>query len=595
MSGAAGAPDAPDTSPSASETSHSHSHTPANASGPPAKKRRIGANTGTGASSSRGVANLTPEQLARKRANDREAQRAIRERTKNQIDTLNARIRELESQQPYLELRAVVREKEDVVRENGEVRKRLESVVAIIDPILRRGLGGLAAGGLNELAAAAERSPLCPLPGHQPPRSLHTTLGEIAASSTTTPNDMDSPTTDSNTTRPWHFSGDAPTSHVRQWSNDSPHRASHISNETSFDERMGVDFLCEGNGPGHQRPADQALVSLTHPAFLNDGPPQPTHAPQLSPFCTLPRNTTPTCPLDALCLDFISGSRTRAASGMPPADIVGPAYPNFTALLFPERNIESHPLSKLNTDILGTFPDIYGLPEQVANIYILFLVMRWLIWPTRENYERLPEWIQPRPSQLFMPHPFWMTYLPWPQMRDSFIATRTRPDFNSFFIPYTMTISLNWPYPPRDVLIPAPSSTTSTKTHHTLSTTSGSSPYSPAAASPASHTTTAGKEQEYVMNPAFEAHLRQLKNWSVGPSFAQAFPDAVRGVWIKDGEDTSPNVGSARGSVPPRPSSSLPGPVKVQAQAHGLGVGMNPNLGSASHAHQYHHHQSHGR
>ena len=104
---------------------------------PAPKKRR------TGGASSRGVANLTPEQLARKRANDREAQRAIRERTKNQIDRLNHRIEELESQQPYHDLQIVLREKEAVQAENADIRKRLESVVAIIQPILR------AAGGLN--------------------------------------------------------------------------------------------------------------------------------------------------------------------------------------------------------------------------------------------------------------------------------------------------------------------------------------------------------------------------------------------------------------------------------------------------------------
>ncbi|RAL61740.1 hypothetical protein DID88_002806 [Monilinia fructigena] len=46
-------------------------------------------------STGRGVANLTPEQLAKKRANDREAQRSIRQRTKLQIETLETRIRDL--------------------------------------------------------------------------------------------------------------------------------------------------------------------------------------------------------------------------------------------------------------------------------------------------------------------------------------------------------------------------------------------------------------------------------------------------------------------------------------------------------------------
>lgn len=94
------------------------------------KKRRT---TGSG---SRGVANLTPDQLAKKRANDREAQRAIRERTKNQIENLENKIRELTSQQPYQELQHVLRQKELVEIENADIKKRLATVLSLIQPIL---------------------------------------------------------------------------------------------------------------------------------------------------------------------------------------------------------------------------------------------------------------------------------------------------------------------------------------------------------------------------------------------------------------------------------------------------------------------------
>lgn len=92
---------------------------------------------------SRGVANLTPEQLARKRANDREAQRAIRERTKTQIETLNARIRELESSQPYHDLQQALREKNAVQAENEDIKRRLATVIGILQPLLgTQGLNG---------------------------------------------------------------------------------------------------------------------------------------------------------------------------------------------------------------------------------------------------------------------------------------------------------------------------------------------------------------------------------------------------------------------------------------------------------------------
>jgi len=105
---------------------------------PSATKKRRTASTSTsgGASGSRGVANLTPDQLAKKRANDREAQRAIRERTKTQIDGLERRIQELTSQQPYQELQHALSQKELVEAENHEIKKRLSSVLSILQPLV---------------------------------------------------------------------------------------------------------------------------------------------------------------------------------------------------------------------------------------------------------------------------------------------------------------------------------------------------------------------------------------------------------------------------------------------------------------------------
>ena len=100
----------------------------------PSKKRR--SSTTATATGSRGVANLTPEQLAKKRANDREAQRAIRERTKGQIESLERKIQELTSQQPYQELQHAIRQKELVEAENEEIKKRLTAILAIVQPLI---------------------------------------------------------------------------------------------------------------------------------------------------------------------------------------------------------------------------------------------------------------------------------------------------------------------------------------------------------------------------------------------------------------------------------------------------------------------------
>ena len=86
--------------------------------------------------SSRGVANLTPDQLAKKRANDRQAQRAIRERTKTHIEALEQQVRDLSSQKPFLDLQAAVQHNERIRAENRELRQRLKTVMDIIQPLL---------------------------------------------------------------------------------------------------------------------------------------------------------------------------------------------------------------------------------------------------------------------------------------------------------------------------------------------------------------------------------------------------------------------------------------------------------------------------
>ena len=111
----------------------------------PSSSSHAGRKRKAGGPSSRGVASLTPDQLAKKRANDREAQRAIRERTKHTIENLERRIQELTSHQPYQELQEVIRQKDAIQAENEEIRRRLASVMSLIQPIIgAQGLTGIA-------------------------------------------------------------------------------------------------------------------------------------------------------------------------------------------------------------------------------------------------------------------------------------------------------------------------------------------------------------------------------------------------------------------------------------------------------------------
>ncbi|KAI5457983.1 hypothetical protein BGZ63DRAFT_492842 [Mariannaea sp. PMI_226] len=543
---------------------------------PTRKKKKFGPG-------SRGVANLTPEQLAKKRANDREAQRAIRERTKNQIDSLERRIKELTNQQPYQELQAAIRAKEAAEQENVEIKRRLAGIVAMLQPLIGQ--------------VAIDQAYISPAQTYAPP--IHPNqLPLDSMNNVSTPGSASSPQSHGPTSMQSHQQHWQPHPHSSESMQSVDVQATHQLNQQRHDlrhsldigpERLGLDFLLEStqrvsrihsginsaqdtpayhhlpmkhdwtNGntmvhtphqrasswgpqgkPMHQgfeqqqqqqqhqqqQQQQQQLLQAQHsgpspgPSVCTPGGPNSTPGLPIAPrsdqiindYSAMIKHSAPTCPLDSLLLDFLSERRQRAADGISVQEVVGPRYPSVSSLLNPAQSVYSHPLSKVFTDILSTFPDISNLPERVAVLYVMFLVMRWQIAPTQENYERLPEWIVPLPSQLNTPHPAWVDHIPFPRMRDRLSRDFTPAlyAFDNFFIPYTTTLSLSWPYEDTDTLIQNP------------------------------------EGDELMINPVFERHLRNLDNWKLGDAFAKAFPTLVDTFNLDSRSPTAPRSTSSR-------------------------------------------------
>ncbi|CAH0001865.1 unnamed protein product [Clonostachys byssicola] len=479
---------------------------------------------------SRGVANLTPEQLAKKRENDREAQRAIRKRTKEQIETLERRIQELTSQQPYQELLAVQRAKEAVEQENIEIKRRLATIIGELQPLL---------GNISDpsrLYASPSQTYAPSVPNVAPPPA------PMSVHNASTPGSVPSPSSTDIGSQSWQSAGNQG-EQARIQLNQQRHEMRHGLDMGP--ERLGLNFLLENNqrvarihnGADsaqdtpryHHVPMrhdwtdnrnDQALRvrpgsgggrweasprtpsttgPTSRPSQMARDAPSPHYSPNPapgSPQWTLPiKNCAPTCPLDYLLLDFLNERRQRAAEGLPVQEVVGPRYPSVSSLLNPANSAFSHPLSKVFTDILSTFPDISTLPERIAVLYVMFLLMRWQISPTQANWERLPEWFRPTHGQLTIDHPAWVDHIPFPVMREKIVQTQETHEivFDNFFIPFTTTLNLSWPYEDTDALLQGPDG------------------------------------DEVVINPVFERHLRNLKNWSLGERFVKAFPFLAEG------------------------------------------------------------------
>ena len=91
-------------------------------------------------------------------------------------------------------------------------------------------------------------------------------------------------------------------------------------------------------------------------------------------------------------------------------------------------------------------------------------------------------------------------------MRDRLCQLYPEFPFDEFFIPYTTTLSLNWPYEARDVLLIKENT------------------------------------DELIINPIFEKHLRVLDHWTLGPAFANAHPRLANTATIKTPADKRKNA-----------------------------------------------------
>lgn len=368
---------------------------------------------------SRGVSTLTPEQLAKKRQNDREAQRAIRERTKAQIETLEKRIHDLTTQQPYQELQAVIRQRDAVQAENIEIKRRLTSILHIIQPLV-------GAQGLTELATAAHGNATFnsstevqqhqfvngPEHAQHDNRSLsHHTPATTSPQSPFVHQWQESQGTEGN--KLWQSSVEA--------LNNQRADVQRGLELSESGERLSFNFLLDGN---RHPPAtnNQQASPLSYPPLTSPG-----YAETSQAWAALPKNLPPTCPLDGILLKFLHSRQAEPSSSRST-----PAYPSVSSLLNPTASATVDPLSQVMVGIISKFPGITGLPEQVAILMSMFQFMRWCVQPTPQNFDKL-YWLRPTPSQLYEAHPCWIDYVPWPKIRDKLVENYRDYPFENWF------------------------------------------------------------------------------------------------------------------------------------------------------------------
>ncbi|EON61493.1 hypothetical protein W97_00708 [Coniosporium apollinis CBS 100218] len=231
-----------------------------------------------------------------------------------------------------------------------------------------------------------------------------------------------------------------------------------------------------------------------------DDTPVPVHALQ-------PNNEPDDRVESRIYTDFIHIKRRLVEQGWPIDDALGNSIVNPEAFLDRSNSRETgNPQKSICDWASDAVHLIEGMqtPEKLATMIVIVRLMRWRIIPTLEHYENVPECMRPTPVQILVPHPAWIDFLPWPEVRDVFI---TNPEIITAGDPLKVLsacTSVNWPWSTAEAI------------------------YAP-------HLGT----KDVCISPQFERYIEDINNWSLSPDCLAIFPDLADKAWIRgvDGED----------------------------------------------------------
>ncbi|KAF2735569.1 hypothetical protein EJ04DRAFT_576053 [Polyplosphaeria fusca] len=210
----------------------------------------------------------------------------------------------------------------------------------------------------------------------------------------------------------------------------------------------------------------------------------------LMPFEAVPLNTSPTTMSDQILQTFVE-SRWEAYAFQTAGRVESyPDKPDLSALFDGRPNRRVDDTSAVVGDIVRSYTEIDTLPKQVAVHFCMSTLMKWQVLRTKQSFEQMPCWLRPEAAQLQKPHASWIDRIPWPKLR-LYLIEHTEVEFDDYASAYSTSFSIRWDYDPNHVII----------------------------------TTAEGDREGILINPIYEEHIRQLKNWTVGGVFRRKFPE----------------------------------------------------------------------
>ncbi|KAK5046131.1 hypothetical protein LTR84_008588 [Exophiala bonariae] len=413
----------------------------------------------------------------RKRIQDRLAQRATRERTKNRIAYLEQRLRNLEAGDKAGEIASLTKIIDSVRQDNNRLRNAMVKIRTAIDQAV--------------LTTEDEH----PLPSSQ----IDLDYSQIP---------FDQPTVSAELTE--NIAPDEqPTTSRRQNSVSTGSDVTEVVNGHYLHPIDAQDITMEaatGSIPG----ADEAETSLTGledffafsptslleafelgPTGWSSAVPSlfDSHFPRADPVTSIAPDVDKWHVSNGAfigCLDSVKKKATSTTT----LDLHVP----FKAVIWGWDNVGAeaqHPvwqaLRQVDQQVFGTWT---STAQRIALMYVCQTLIQYRENPSKENLERVPVFLRPRPSQERVQHPAVIDFLVWPGLRDRLVFEHKKytstGTFSAAFVEY---FNFYWPFSDRDIFAFNP------------------------------------QNNRYEVSRVFLEYAYDFKNWTMKPGFFKKFPE----------------------------------------------------------------------
>jgi len=146
-------------------------------------------------------------------------------------------------------------------------------------------------------------------------------------------------------------------------------------------------------------------------------------------------------PMACAMISYMDLARTMLTQGKPIQEIFGPGRAVVDLLFRKRRQSDPHSVCHFAAELCAGIKDM-EMSAKLGMTFMYIYLLRWMILPSSDSYNKVPEIYRPTPMQISVPHCAIIEFCPFPLLREA-LCRRNR----DFLATLAKNISCNWPYP----------------------------------------------------------------------------------------------------------------------------------------------------